>query len=241
MNGAKVYPRVCGGTQAICALSTPRRGLSPRVRGNPLAALQGLTQARSIPACAGEPGCGGLDVAGAGVYPRVCGGTRSRLRNAAIWDGLSPRVRGNQGRRAAGACAIGSIPACAGEPSSLTPPSRVWGVYPRVCGGTRSSAMKIGQYKGLSPRVRGNRTDGSPRTRPARSIPACAGEPSMYTRAMTSAKVYPRVCGGTCEEAQAISRESGLSPRVRGNRQVALHHHRIAGSIPACAGEPRLR
>ena len=51
-------------------------GLSPRVRGNPRELTQALHQPRSIPACAGEPGCA-PDIRGRQqVYPRVCGGTR---------------------------------------------------------------------------------------------------------------------------------------------------------------------
>ena len=51
-----VYPRVCGGTVRATFRLIYARGLSPRVRGNPLRrALRGLDEG-SIPACAGEPG-----------------------------------------------------------------------------------------------------------------------------------------------------------------------------------------
>ena len=50
-----VYPRVYGGTQGggLELIDTP--GLSPRVRGNPHRRPAGGTDARSIPACTGEP------------------------------------------------------------------------------------------------------------------------------------------------------------------------------------------
>ena len=55
---------------------TASAGLSPRVRGNPIAADEAAGIAGSIPACAGEP----LSVMWCEfdfrVYPRVCGGTR---------------------------------------------------------------------------------------------------------------------------------------------------------------------
>ena len=51
--------------------------------------------------------------------------------------------------------------------------------------------------KGLSPRVRGNRSASSNPTSGARSIPACAGEPPLNAEATADFKVYPRVCGGT--------------------------------------------
>ena len=170
---------------------------------------------RSIPACAGEPTerirtetvglsprvRGNLKIFEQGpalrVYPRVCGGTFET-------DYMSKR----------------SIPACAGEPlkgvGGLSP--RVRGnleflqqVYPRVCGGNACSARSrsipacAGEpsparcrlcRRGLSPRVRGNRTPPSglsPRVRGnlagvhgllwyQRSIPACAGEQKRLSR-----------------------------------------------------------
>ena len=91
----KVYPRVCGGTDTGSATLWSSNGLSPRVRGNPMGR-------RSIPACAGEPprpGSCGTER----VYPRVCGGTISRL------GGSIPACAGEPGMRRQGR----SIPACA--------------------------------------------------------------------------------------------------------------------------------
>ena len=51
------------------------------------------------------------------VYPRVCGGT-SKARYASLaMAGLSPRVRGNPAFSRVSHYSLGSIPACAGEPS----------------------------------------------------------------------------------------------------------------------------
>ena len=75
-------------------------------------------------------------------------------------------------------------------------------------------------------------------SRKSRSIPACAGEPLETGLRVESAKVYPRVCGGTTAKSDILRLNYGLSPRVRGNR------HRVhilvinPRSIPACAGEP---
>ena len=51
----QVYPRVCGGTLFVAALTVITNGLSPRVRGNRRVAFVHITFTRSIPACAGEP------------------------------------------------------------------------------------------------------------------------------------------------------------------------------------------
>ncbi len=70
-----VYPRVCGGTFCPYPLPIPYHGLSPRVRGNRFHLPTGPTSARSIPACAGEPGLSSRISPMKRVYPRVCGGT----------------------------------------------------------------------------------------------------------------------------------------------------------------------
>ena len=172
------------------------------------------------------------------VYPRVCGGTRGRRPPPERRRGLSPRVRGNQQSGETAVIGGGSIPACAGEPSTRSGRPRRAEVYPRVCGGTTAPGSFIPHSLGLSPRVRGN-----PRTRTRCggdrwSIPACAGEPRAKRTSYLSIRVYPRVCGGTdCRERSAAS-VVGLSPRVRGNRVVPAAVFPLHRSIPACAGEP---
>ena len=47
------------------------------------------------------------------------------------------------------------------------------------------------------------------------------------------------MCGGTSSAGVDLSRSSGLSPRVRGNPTYMGAGSACAGSIPACAGEPR--
>ena len=91
---------------------------------------------------------------------------------------------------------------------------------------------------GLSPRVQGNLLRCFRVHRPRRSIPACAGEPSLNSRAAIASEVYPRVCRGTTNWSSDLTAASGLSPRVQGNRRLALSYYNGIGSIPACAGEP---
>ena len=114
-----VYPRVCGGTAAAPSYWLMIRGLSPRVRGNPCNWVSVVHVDGSIPACAGEPRLAGGTKHVGGVYPRVCGGTLAPNAQSTINLGLSPRVRGNLGTSGRGLRRIGSIPACAGEPTYL--------------------------------------------------------------------------------------------------------------------------
>ena len=147
-------------------------------------------------------------------------------------------MRGN--RAQAGACRVasGSIPACAGEPLRLVAELRPFGVYPRVCGGTRGRRRRYQRGGGLSPRVRGNPWVDHERGWTPGSIPACAGEPRRSAPSAARCAVYPRVCGGTYAHGRGRMPDEGLSPRVRGNRQALGRALRRLRSIPACAGEP---
>ena len=192
-------------------------GLSPRVRGNPDAGEQGPYRWRSIPACAGEPSSTGPETCIAPVYPRVCGGTNNPDSGTAHVHGLSPRVRGNHVGSRVGVLHDRSIPACAGEPSTLVATPHLATVYPRVCGGTTVRDAAPAPIAGLSPRVRGNLVPGAGHRLFPGSIPACAGEPRGFPRWRSPRQVYPRVCGGTLKTGANIGSAWGLSPRVRGN------------------------
>ena len=215
-------------------------GLSPRVRGNRSRGSLELRNRRSIPACAGEPAAPSAGTAIETVYPRVCGGTRASAADARqIW-GLSPRVRGNRVSCRTVLTAPGSIPACAGEPFAALLVYRLFGVYPRVCGGTPRHTSAMATASGLSPRVRGNRQRTRNVTIFARSIPACAGEPPAPACWAGTRRVYPRVCGGTGRGGTVERETNGLSPRVRGNLMQVGGYFLPVRSIPACAGEPQL-
>ena len=215
------------------------KGLSPRVRGNPPAVVAFLPPARSIPACAGEP-CASVSISPpGGVYPRVCGGTCIGWRAGKCGRGLSPRVRGNPQIANQLRTNKGSIPACAGEPLGDFGRGNHFTVYPRVCGGTSATTGSAVLLRGLSPRVRGNRPDAVAGVPDGGSIPACAGEPAALCGAALTIRVYPRVCGGTGNRSERTLAVSGLSPRVRGNPGGLRVLAGIAGSIPACAGEPQ--
>ena len=172
------------------------------------------------------------------VYPRACGGTCPGPRAWAASMGLSPRVRGNLGKKACQPVTQGSIPARAGEPRR-PPMSRTGlGVYPRACGGTRRRGGTLHQRQGLSPRVRGNHVQAIPRGGQFGSIPARAGEPQSIADYAAEHGVYPRACGGTSRRSTEAAYHSGLSPRVRGNRRLRRRRAADRRSIPARAGEP---
>ena len=166
------------------------------------------------------------------------------MTTATHWErftGLSPRVRGNRPPPRTPSTAGRSIPACAGEPRLPLSSESALMVYPRVCGGTMSKPSASVVMSGLSPRVRGNRLRAGRSQQKGRSIPACAGEPLRGRNATRVAPVYPRVCGGTEQRLYPHPPQPGLSPRVRGNQEGRPFRPQRPRSIPACAGEPRLR
>ena len=95
-----VYPRVYGGTRFTFTVSARISGLSPRVRGNRYHLHGVVKDVGSIPACTGEPSMGSKVGRWMWVYPRVYGGTCPPWSTPCTVVGLSPRVRGNQRRRA---------------------------------------------------------------------------------------------------------------------------------------------
>ena len=132
-----------------------------------------------------------------------------------------------------------SIPACAGKPRLAVVDEKAGGVYPRVCGETSCVARSTRVSGGLSPRVRGNPETEMKWINTQGSIPACAGKPECLGRSLRRGQVYPRVCGETRIIITASDGETGLSPRVRGNRLRLCRLGSIYRSIPACAGKPR--
>ena len=134
---------------------------------------------------------------------------------------------------------MGSIPAHTGEPRLQPRRHALEGVYPRAYGGTSSSRATLSAARGLSPRIRGNRSCRNCSPAPPGSIPAHTGEPHNDTNAAVSLGVYPRAYGGTIAVRLEPPRGQGLSPRIRGNPENRLEQFDADGSIPAHTGEPR--
>ena len=153
------------------------------------------------------------------------------------YAGLSPRLRGNQSGPGPHPHCRGSIPALAGEPSASGLVASTATVYPRACGGTIITSLVMAPCKGLSPRLRGNPTGQLTGPTLFRSIPALAGEPLHVCPDFVLVRVYPRACGGTRYPVASRICGRGLSPRLRGNRPLALRTGINPGVYPrACGG-----
>jgi len=168
----------------------------------------------------------------------VCGATVWIEKQGEEQDGLSPRVRGHRGLDLRVAEETGSIPACAGPPRAPGPASNTRSVYPRVCGATVAFSTTYPPSAGLSPRVRGHPGRAAAEAGQRRSIPACAGPPEGSKVLRPRSGVYPRVCGATGSWTKLSGVDRGLSPRVRGHRDISISEPITERSIPACAGPP---
>ena len=228
-----------GETASIIGAVKRQRGLSPHVRGNQGRRLGGQAHHRSIPACTGKPTIAAAVPHPREVYPRMygetpCSGVIPRCR----W-GLSPHVRGNRSVVRRRPRRLGSIPACTGKPLRRKAGARAGAVYPRMYGETERLHCLHSTCDGLSPHVRGNRRLPRIPLKYGRSIPACTGKPGRRGPGAVSVQVYPRMYGETRGLASHSIRSPGLSPHVRGNRQLHSPAARAVGSIPACTGKPQ--
>ena len=135
----------------------------------------------------------------------------------------------------------GSIPACAGETISFLSRRYFVQVYPRLCGGNMGEIHLASGLMGLSPLVRGKLQSPISTMSLMGSIPACAGETSWPLTIGSTARVYPRLCGGNSRTRFEHHLVAGLSPLVRGKLGQHYRYHPNSGSIPACAGETAIR
>ena len=156
LGAAGVYPRMHGGTVQHGPSMPDPAGLSPHARGNRCGMTTGQNRNRSIPACTGEPVIFRATRQLSQVYPRMHGGTQLVTKLNALLYGLSPHARGNLPAATHRASAIGSIPACTGEPYPDAHDYRLAWVYPRMHGGTGQSRPARRRSQGLSPHARGN-------------------------------------------------------------------------------------
>ena len=171
-----VHPRVCGEQGRLLVRYPARRGSSPRVRGTVQLRRQPIDPWRFIPAVCGEQGSGGY----------------YQFRMA----GSSPRVRGTVLPDSGGRPTRRFIPACAGNSRVQREKPPAITVHPRVCGEQMIYPIKIVRICGSSPRVRGTVATGVNPNRPARFIPACAGNRRRrYAVVLDSGGSSPRVRG----------------------------------------------
>ena len=220
---APVHPRVCGERLMAKLDYWGVVGSSPRVRGTARPLPSGSRRSRFIPACAGNGSSSEPRPSRPTVHPRVCGERRQLLLPPPVQLGSSPRVRGTVLLRPTGSRVHRFIPACAGNGGELHLPNAIMAVHPRVCGeraAARARFMRVPNFDGSSPRVRGTAPVLVVPVARLRFIPACAGN-GISSR----------------DDGHVVA---GSSPRVRGTGRPAARPRTGCRFIPACAGNGRV-
>ncbi len=237
-SGARVDPRVRGAAAKVVLTRGRCSGRSPRARGSPVAPLALRLVKGSIPACAGQPDAFALVGHLSGVDPRVRGAAPPSWRPRARQSGRSPRARGSRPVAWLRRAALGSIPACAGQPLWCARRARDSRVDPRVRGAAPDVEPIRSASRGRSPRARGSRRAGRVRDAGRGSIPACAGQPDEDQVPLGHPGVDPRVRGAAAATSTADDVSTGRSPRARGSHRRRRRRAGCWRSIPACAGQP---
>ncbi len=172
---AAVHPRVGGEHTSEKLRNLSQTGSSPRGRGTLGLAVRAGYEKRFIPAWAGNTAFSHGAARAAPVHPRVGGEHGCAIHRGRGRAGSSPRGRGTQSRRKAGAACHRFIPAWAGNTARLRD-RRDWPtVHPRVGGehGTAGATARL--TYGSSPRGRGTRAAAALEAPAPRFIPAWAG------------------------------------------------------------------
>ena len=133
------------------------------------------------------------------------------------------------------------IPACAGNSVSAVTIGCYVAVHPRVCGEQDPVTGGSPADTGSSPRVRGTVRNLGQVQQARRFIPACAGNRPSVGSDCRRTPVHPRVCGEQRRPATCSTTGRGSSPRVRGTVGGGVESDSFCRFIPACAGNSNPR
>ncbi len=231
-----VHPRACGEFSRAISSAILASGSSPRMRGIRRPDQWTATDARFIPAHAGNSQPPDLSCQRQTVHPRACGEFGTIKISDLANDGSSPRMRGIP--------AVGRldhprrrfIPAHAGNSVLAMPGVRGIPVHPRACGEFALGLSDELIADGSSPRMRGILAVSGDSCVVTRFIPAHAGNSTLVPGTKTATAVHPRACGEFDRAPIVIRSADGSSPRMRGIPHRRLQRDRHRRFIPAHAG-----
>ena len=170
-------------------------------------------------------------------HPRSRGGNLLPLRLMVSGLGPSPLARGKRYSAISSRMPLGTIPARAGETSSVVLPDGRFTDHPRSRGGNKSIHFSVYSPPGPSPLARGKRA-GQHLPEAARgTIPARAGETSAHRHHAGCARDHPRSRGGNTSYMFSLYAGPGPSPLARGKHSRRPEYKGCRGTIPARAGE----
>ena len=239
------HPRGCGEKYPASTSSCPRRGSSPRVRGEGGLPPAAAHERGIIPAGAGRSVIIVRRALIARDHPRGCGEKPDGVTHLDSSLGSSPRVRGEVSFGFLLFALSGIIPAGAGRSAPGSSPPFVPRDHPRGCGEKVCEADGVEHQLGSSPRVRGEGTVLLKVALGRGIIPAGAGRRWSGAKGRGRDGDHPRGCGEKVSIPLDVLMLWGSSPRVRGEDDGGGDEGGVKGIIPAGAGrssaEPGLR
>ena len=128
------HPRACGDNVLRTAVSSRRKGSSPRVRGKHVPGLHDGHVGGLIPARAGKTRRNQQTKPMTRAHPRACGENHARGTRGVRRQGSSPRVRGKPHHCRVDHQESGLIPARAGKTRSRASSWTGRRAHPRACG-----------------------------------------------------------------------------------------------------------
>ena len=155
--------------------------------------------------------------------------------------GSSPLTRGTQLRTASGCAPLRFIPAYAGNSAADQSKNDLPPVHPRLRGELFPDGLINDPLIGSSPLTRGTLSIPFSNIRPARFIPAYAGNSSLYLMFSQISSVHPRLRGELVRDLICLSARTGSSPLTRGTQLQGIRLYGLRRFIPAYAGNSPVR
>ena len=233
------HPRMRGEHVSVFGDGVYGEGSSPHARGTPNDFGQVAPESGIIPACAGNTDNHGTKHGSHRDHPRMRGEHCPRIVCCGCYQGSSPHARGTPGESFACQCALGIIPACAGNTSLsfLIPLARR--DHPRMRG-EHTGLNTVGLwYTGSSPHARGTPGERDDAWRIPGIIPACAGNTRLFPLYVLLYWDHPRMRGEHNASWPGANDSPGSSPHARGTPTHTVSKVFCPGIIPACAGNTR--
>ncbi len=207
------------------------------MRGKLMCTGRGSVSARIIPAHAGQTVEQGVDGVEFADHPRACGANAETRFDYVAHRGSSPRMRGKLTVLGDAIGQVRIIPAHAGQ----TPGARVCVAlvadHPRACGANSSLPCSLLPAVGSSPRMRGKLDGFTAAAKPARIIPAHAGQTAFGSSRRRGEADHPRACGANARIDSDCVVFNGSSPRMRGKPAQRHGGQALRRIIPAHAGQ----
>ena len=207
------------------------------MRGKPLRIQLRSSQARIIPAHAGQTAEGRRQRQRTPDHPRACGANPTACAALSLHCGSSPRMRGKHVPQGLLQPGERIIPAHAGQTPSPWVSMISCADHPRACGANSQSWWYWYRQRGSSPRMRGKPALEERSPVSGRIIPAHAGQTPLHDTYDNVFPDHPRACGANSIVSSLGISQAGSSPRMRGKR--AGRHDQCGDGriIPAHAGQ----